>query len=33
MNIDLTDAILDKIAQNKKKYPSDRYKGKARLTP
>ncbi len=33
LNIDLTRAILDKIEQNKKKYPPDRYKGKARLTP
>lgn len=32
LDIDLTTAILDKIEQNKKKYPSDRYKGKARLT-
>ena len=33
LNIDLTAAIFDKIEQNKEKYPSDRYKGKARLTP
>lgn len=33
LNLDLTQAVLDKIDQNKKKYPIDRYKGKARLTP
>lgn len=32
LNVDLTKAVLDKIEQNKKKYPSGRYKGKARLT-
>ena len=31
LNIDLTRAILDKIEQIKTKYPSARYKGKARL--
>jgi len=32
LNIDLTKAILNKIEQNKKKYPPDIYKGKAHLT-
>ena len=31
-NIDLTSAILDKLEQNKKKYPAELYKGKAYLT-
>jgi len=29
LNLDLTKAVLDKIEQNKKKYPINRYKGKA----
>jgi len=29
LNIDLTTAILEKIEHNKKKYPSEQYKGKA----
>lgn len=29
LDIDLTSAILQKIEQNKEKYPADRYKGKA----
>ena len=33
LKIDLTGSILKKIEQNKKKYPPDIYKGKARLTP
>ena len=32
LNLDLTKAVLNKIEQNKKKYPPDIYKGKARLT-
>jgi dCTP diphosphatase len=32
LNIDLTSAILDKLEQNKKKYPAELYKGKAYLT-
>lgn len=32
LKIDLTGAVLDKLKQNKEKYPSDRYKGKAHLT-
>ncbi|TET18823.1 nucleotide pyrophosphohydrolase [Candidatus Bathyarchaeota archaeon] len=32
LNIDLTSAILDKLGQNKKKYPVEFYKGKAFLT-
>jgi dCTP diphosphatase len=32
LNIDLTSTILNKMEQNKKKYPSDIYKGKAHLT-
>lgn len=31
LNIDLTAAILEKIEHNKKKYPSEQYKGKAWL--
>jgi len=31
MNLDLTKAVLNKIEQNKKKYPIDIYKGKAHL--
>ena len=31
LNIDLTTAILQKIEHNKKKYPKERYKGKAWL--
>jgi len=31
LNIDLTTAILEKIEHNKKKYPKERYKGKAWL--
>jgi dCTP diphosphatase len=31
LNLDLTKAVLTKIEQNKKKYPTDRYKGKAHL--
>jgi len=31
INIDLTSAILDKLEQNKKKYPAELYKGKAYL--
>jgi len=31
LEIDLTSAILDKIELNKKKYPADLYRGKARL--
>ena len=31
LNIDLTSAILDKLEQNKKKYPVELYKGKAYL--
>jgi len=31
LDLDLTKTILDKIEQNKKKYPVDRYKGKAFL--
>lgn len=31
LDIDLTIAILQKIEQNKEKYPVDRYKGKAHL--
>ena len=33
LNVDLTRTILDKIEQNRKKYPPDLYKGKAHLTP
>ena len=33
LGIDLTTAILDKIKQNKMKYPADLYKGKAFLNP
>jgi len=33
LDIDLTKTILDKVEQNKKKYPSDSYKGKAFLDP
>jgi len=32
LDIDLASAVLDKIEQNKKKYPADLYKGKAHLT-
>ena len=32
LDIDLTHAIVEKIEQNKKKYPADSYRGKARLT-
>jgi len=32
LNIDLTSSILDKLEQNKKKYPAELYKGKAYLT-
>lgn len=32
LNIDLTTAILEKIESNKKKYPSEHYKGKAHLS-
>jgi len=32
LNIDLTNAILDKLEQNKKKYPAELCKGKAYLT-
>jgi len=32
LDIDLTSAVLNKIEQNKKKYPADCYKGKAHLT-
>jgi dCTP diphosphatase len=32
LNIDLTSATLDKLEQNKKKYPAELYKGKAYLT-
>ena len=31
LNLDLTRAVLNKIEQNKKKYPIDLYKGKAHL--
>jgi len=31
LNIDLTTAILEKIEHNKKKYPKERYKGKAHI--
>ena len=31
LNLDLTKAVLTKIEQNKKKYPTDRYKGKDHL--
>ncbi len=31
LNIDLTTAILEKIEQNKKKYPPEQYQGKADL--
>ena len=31
LNIDLTTAILEKLEQNKKKYPQKQYKGKADL--
>ena len=31
LNIDLTKTVLNKIEQNKKKYPIDRYKEKAHL--
>jgi Zn finger protein HypA/HybF involved in hydrogenase expression len=30
--IDLASAILEKLEENKKKYPADKYKGKAYLT-
>ena len=33
LNLDLTKAVLNKIEQNKKKYPTNIYKGKAHLTP
>ena len=33
MNIDMTSAILDKLEQNRKKYPTSLYKGRAHLTP
>lgn len=33
LDIDLTSAILDKIEQNRKKYPQNLYKGKAHLSP
>lgn len=32
LKIDLTSAILDKLEENKKKYPADKYKGKAYLS-
>jgi len=32
LDIDLTSIVLDKLKQNKDKYPSDRYKGKAHLS-
>ena len=31
LSLDLTKAVLNKIKQNKEKYPTDRYKGKAHL--
>jgi len=31
LNIDLSTAIIEKIEHNKKKYPSERYKGKAHI--
>ena len=32
LDIDLASAILEKLEENKKKYPTDKYKGKAHLT-
>lgn len=32
LNMDLTSSILDKLEQNKKKYPAELYKGKAYLS-
>ena len=31
LNIDMTGAVLNKLAENRKKYPCDCYKGKAHL--
>lgn len=31
LNIDITSAVLDNLQEDRKKYPSDRYKGKAYL--
>lgn len=33
LNIDITSAVLDKLQENSRKYPSNRYKGKAHLDP
>jgi len=32
LHIDLTSAVLDKLEQNKEKYPPDLYRGKAYLS-
>ena len=33
LEIDLASSILEKLEKNKKKYPADKYKGKAYLNP